>query len=144
MEHLANDHKDRPNLHENSYKHCDETGYPVMNIMESQWRLKQQHDQNWRESHCRTNTSVRRKKLIQKTRTVRITVWDLSGKVNCLSKVLWDRKIITEFTRSSSFTKIGKPVLMMDVKFSKDKHICRWIDWENLVYVRWNRFKNFA
>ena len=30
----------------------------------------------------------------------------------------------------------------MDVKVSKDKHISRWIDWENLIYVRWNRNKN--
>ena len=27
----------------------------------------------------------------------------------------------------------------MDVKVSKDKHICRWVDQENLVYVRWDR-----
>ena len=49
----------------------------------------------WSESHCRTNTSVRRKKEIQKNRTVRITAWDASRKVNHLSKVVWDRKIIT-------------------------------------------------
>ena len=24
----------------------------------------------------------------------------------------------------------------MDVKVSKDKHICRWVDRENLMYVR--------
>ena len=47
----------------------------------------------WRESHCRTNTSVRRKKEIQKSRTVRITVRDASRKVSHLSKVIWDRKI---------------------------------------------------
>ena len=73
---------------------------------------------------------------------MRITVWDPSRKVNHLSKVIWDRKIITEFTRSISSTRIGKPVLMMDVKVSKDKHICRWADRENLVYVKWNRIEN--
>ena len=26
MEHLSNDHKDHPNMHENSHKLCDETG----------------------------------------------------------------------------------------------------------------------
>ena len=31
------------------------------------------------------------------------------------------RKIITEFTRLISSTRIGKPVLMMDVKVSKTK-----------------------
>ena len=44
----------------------------------------------WRESHCRTNTSVKRKKYIQKSMTVRVTVRDSSRKVNYLSKVVWD------------------------------------------------------
>ena len=35
----------------------------------------------WRESHCRTNNSVRRKKS-KKSKTVRIKVWDPSRKVN--------------------------------------------------------------
>ena len=72
------------------------------------------------------------------------SVWDPSRKVNHLSKVIWDTKIITEFTRSISSTRIGKPVLMMDVKVSKDKNISRWVDRENLIYVRWNRIKNCA
>ena len=59
--------------------------------------------------------------------------WDPSRKVNHLSKVIWDRKYITEFTRSISFTRIGKPVLMMDVKVSKHKNISRWVDRENLI-----------
>ena len=41
-----------------------------------------------RKSYCRTNTNVRRKKQIQKSRTMRITVWDPSRKVNHLSKVI--------------------------------------------------------
>ena len=95
------------------------------------WKVNENWDNNMirisqlREIRCRTNTSVRRKKEIQKRRTVRITVWDPSRKVNHLSKVIWDRKIITEFTRSISSTRIGKPVLMMDVKLSKDKKVCR-------------------
>ena len=32
----------------------------------------------WRESHCRIKTSIRRKKEIHNSRTVRITVWNLS------------------------------------------------------------------
>ena len=47
MEHLSNDNEDRPNQHENSHELCDETGHPVMNFMESQWKLRQQHDQNF-------------------------------------------------------------------------------------------------
>ena len=35
---------------------------------------------------------------------------------------------------SISSTRIGKPVLMMDVKVSKDKSISRWVDLENLIY----------
>ena len=35
----------------------------------------------WRESHCRRNTIIRRKKEIQKGWTIRITVWDLSRKL---------------------------------------------------------------
>ena len=31
---------------------------------------------------------------------------------------------------------------MMEVKVSKDKNISRWVDQENLIYVRWNRIKN--
>ena len=43
MEHLSNDQVDRPNQHENSHKQSDETGYWVVNMMESQWKLRQQH-----------------------------------------------------------------------------------------------------
>ena len=61
----------------------------------------------WREGHSRTNTSLRRKKEIQKSRTVRVTIWDLSRKVNHLSKVIWDRKSITE-RRSKFASAVGK------------------------------------
>ena len=47
MEHLSNDHESHPNQHKNSPKQCDETGDPIVNMMESQWRLRQQHDQNF-------------------------------------------------------------------------------------------------
>ena len=57
-----NDHKHCPNQHENSHKQCNERGHPVVNMMESQWKLIQQHDNisQWKESLSRTNTSVRR------------------------------------------------------------------------------------
>ena len=35
---------------------------------------------------------------IQKSGTVRVTVWDPSREVNYLRKIIWDRKIITKFT----------------------------------------------
>ena len=77
------------------------------------WKVNGNWDNNmiriskWRESHCRTNASVRRKKQIQKSKTVTVTVRDPSRKVKYLSKVVWDRKIIKEFTRSISSTRIG-------------------------------------
>ena len=41
MEHLSNDQKDHPNQHENTHKLCDETGYFIINLMESQLKLRQ-------------------------------------------------------------------------------------------------------
>ena len=60
-----------------------------------------------------------------------------SRKVINLSKVIGDRKIITEFTRLINCTRIGKPVLMMVVEVSKEKkRISRLVDQENFIYVR--------
>ena len=47
MEYLSNDHENHPNQHKNSHKPLDETGYPVLSSLESQWKLRQQHDQNF-------------------------------------------------------------------------------------------------
>ena len=47
MEHLSNDHEDRPNRYKNSHKQCNETGHLIVNTMESQWKLRQQHDQHF-------------------------------------------------------------------------------------------------
>ena len=47
MEHFLNDHQDCPIQHENSHKKCNETEHPVVNMMESQWKLRQQHDQTF-------------------------------------------------------------------------------------------------
>ena len=64
------------------------------------WKVNGNWDNNMirifqqRESHCRRNTSVRRNKQIQKSRTVTVTVWDPIRKVNHLSKVIWNRKIV--------------------------------------------------
>ena len=143
MEHLSNDHKDHRNQHENSHN-AMKWGI----LLSIWWRVNGNWDNNmiriskWRESHCRTNSSIRRKKKSKKSRTMRITVWDLDRKVNHLSKIIWDRKVITEFTRLISSSRIGKPVLVMDVKVTKDKNISGWVDRENFIYVGWNRIKN--
>ena len=77
------------------------------------WKVNGNWDNNmirisqWRESHCRTNTSVRRKKEIQKSRTVRVTVRDVRRKVNHMTKITWDRKTKTEFSRSISSRRVG-------------------------------------
>ena len=89
-----------------------------------------------RKSDYSTSTSVRRNKLIQKSRIVRVTVRDLSRKVYHWSKVNRDRKIITQFNRSTSSTRISQPVLMMDIKVFREKHISRRIDRENLSQMK--------
>ena len=138
MEHLSNNHEDHPNQHENSHKLCDEMGH----LVETERRT-------WSEFLNKgiaivEQILVSRNKQIQKSRTMKMTVWDPSRKDNDLSKVIWDKKVMTEFTRLISSTRIGMPVLMMDVKVSKNKNISRWVDRENLIYVRWNRIKNCA
>ena len=45
MKHLSNDHKDHPNQHENSHERFNETGHPIPT--ESQWKLRQPHDQSF-------------------------------------------------------------------------------------------------
>ena len=59
MEHLSNYHEDRPNQYKNSHKPHNKTGDLVLSLLESQTK----HDQNFTmgESHCKANTSVRRK-----------------------------------------------------------------------------------
>ena len=47
MEHLSNDHKDHPNQQENSHKLCSEMGHPILSLLESQRKLRKQHDQNF-------------------------------------------------------------------------------------------------
>ena len=47
MEHLSNDNKDHPNWHKNSHKLCTKMEHPVLNLLEIQWKLRQQDDQNF-------------------------------------------------------------------------------------------------
>ena len=79
---------------------------------------------------------------MQKRRTVRITVIDLNRNVNHQIKAVWDRKIVTEFTRSISSMTLGQKVITIDVEVSKDKYIRRWFGRKDFIYVKWESIKN--
>ena len=85
--------------------------------------MRQQHDQSFpivgKTIAEQMLASEERNTSKRPGRTVRITVRDPSRKVN------HPRKIITEFTGSISSIIIVKPVVMMDIKVSKDKSISR-------------------
>ena len=74
----------------------------------------------------------------KKSKTARLWEWQSGIWVEKLTIWVRSYEIMTEFTRSISFTRIDKR------HKSKDKHICRWVDQGNLIYVRWNRIKNHA
>ena len=43
MKHHSHDHKDHFNQHKNGQKLCNEMGHPLLSLMESHWKLRQQH-----------------------------------------------------------------------------------------------------
>ena len=88
MEHLSNDHKDGYNQHKNSHKQHDETGHHVVNIMESQWKLRQQYDQNFPMKAIVEQILASGKRNNSKRAGLRITARDLGRKVSHLSKVV--------------------------------------------------------
>ena len=74
----------------------------------------------------------------------RAGLWESQSRIQVGKLAIWVSSFeITQFTRPISSIRTGKPVLMMCIKASKDKH-SRWVDWENLIYVRWNRTKNLC
>ena len=130
-----------------SHKLWDETGHPVLNMMESQWKPRQQHDQNFPMEGKPLEKKILASEEINKSK--RTGLWESQCGIRAGKLTIWVmwleiKIIITEFIRLISSTRIGKPVLSMNVKVSKDKSISRWVDWENLIYVRWNRIKNCA
>ena len=62
----------------------------------------------------------------------RAGLWESQSGIRVGKLTIWVRSFITEFTRPISSTRIVKPVLMMGIKVSKNKHISRWVDQENL------------
>ena len=97
------------------------------------WKKSMKTDTiQWSESNCKIKTRVK----FQGGRAAKVTFRDPSRKVNHQSKVFGYRKIIAEFARSISSTRISEPVLMVYAKVSKDKYINKPIDWDNFIYVR--------
>ena len=93
-----------------------------------------------KEGSCCRTTRVRRKRIIQKNKTIKTTVRDTRKKVNHLSKVVLERQIIADFTTSISSIRIDLTVVMMDFKVSKDKFI-RGVDQRNVISVKWSSIK---
>ena len=72
----------------------------------------------------------------ERNKSKRAGLWESQSVIQVGRLTIWVRlfeieKIITEFTRSISSTRMRKPVFIYDdVKVSKDKHISRSADWE--------------
>ena len=47
MKHLLNDYENYLSQHKNSHKLSDEKGHLLWSLRVSQWKLRQQHDQNF-------------------------------------------------------------------------------------------------
>ena len=47
IEHLLNYHKEHPDQNENIHKLCDQMGQSFFSLNESQWKMRQQHNQNF-------------------------------------------------------------------------------------------------
>ena len=46
MERLSDNHEDRFNQYENGHNLCNEKEHSLLSFRESQWKLRQQHDQS--------------------------------------------------------------------------------------------------
>ena len=134
MEHLLNDYKDHPNQHKNSHKLCDEMGLPFVNLMANEFP--------------NGGKTIVEQTLVSEeiNKSKRVGLWESQSRIWVGKLTNWVRSfaIITEFARWINSTRIGKPVLMMDVKVLEEKNISRWVDWENLIDVTWNWIKNHA
>ena len=141
MEPLSNYPEDHPSQHKNSHKLCNEMQYPILSLLESQWK----------QATAWPEFSNGRKVIVEQilaseemNKSKRARLWESQSRI-CVGKVtIWVSSFeIAKFTRYTSSTRIGDPVLTTDIKVTKDKH-SRWVDRENLIYVRWNRIKNCA
>ena len=88
MEHFSNNHEDHPNQNKNSHNLSHDTGHPVVNLMERQLETETATRSEFGGKATVEQILASEEIKIQKSRTLRITVWDLSRKVNHLSKVI--------------------------------------------------------
>ena len=111
------------------------------------WRVNGNWDNNMiKISQWRENILEQILASEERNKSKRAGLWESQSGIRIRRLTIWVRlfeKVITDFTRSISSTRVGKPVLIMDGKVSKHKN-SRWVDWGNLIYVRWNRIKNRA
>ena len=97
------------------------------------------------ESYYGAITSIKKKR----NKSKRVGLWESDsgirvGKLTILVRSFEYRKNITEFKKSISSTRIGKLLVILDVKGTKDKHISRWVDQGILIYVGWKGIENSA
>ena len=110
MEHLSNNHKDRPNQNENIHKLCNETS---METDKTTW------------SEFPNGGKAFAEKIIaseQRNKSKRAGLWESQSGIRIGKLTIWARSF------EISSTRIGEPVLMMDLNVSKDKNISRWVD----------------
>ena len=103
------------------------------------WKVsgkRQSHEQNFpmEGSHCRAKASIK-KEVNPKEQDCAESFGDLCWKVDHLSKVISGYQVY-QFNQS----RLACPY----DEVSKNKRISRWVDWENLIYVRQNSIKNCA
>ena len=145
MEHLSNDHEDHLNQPKNSHKLCNRN-FPSRcefdgSSMETETTTWSEFT-NWGKAIVDQILGLEERK-----KSKRAGQWESQSGIRVGTLAIWVRSfeiIITEFTRSIISTRIGKPVLIMDVKVSKDKNISKWVDREKFIYVRQNRIQNRA
>ena len=148
MEWFLDDHKDYPSQHWNKQNHWGGKEHPTL-IFYGQTKIIRIIGKNIRISkNINRGNSVT--KLIldsevenkSKRAGLRITVNDSRRRVTRLSKVGWDKELITENNRSFSSTIIGSVVQRMVIEVIKDNYDSRGVNWDNLNYVRWNSIRN--
>ena len=82
MERLSDNHEDRFNQYENGHNLCNEKEHSLLSFRESQWKLRQQHDQSF--------------SMKQNLQDYESHNQGSKWKVNHLNKVVWDRKVQTK------------------------------------------------